>query len=298
MDIHEGSAVSADGSTITTYTSGPKGAPVMVLSNGLGGNIITWRHLIDHFTPAYRIVSWDYRGLYRSPPALEDSDEAYSVARHCEDLQAVLKAEKVKKAVFIGWSMGVQVNLEYHRRHWRRFLASIQINGTYGKPFETAFNAPWMSVVGPRLLDVMEKVEPLMRSVGPIVTRTRAFIAMAKAVGLASPTLDEDVFFDLARDYVNLDFTAYTRIFRALADHDARDMPAKMKCPTLVITGDRDLFTPIAMTRSMVDETPDVEFMAIKGGTHYTPLEYPMVVNLRIEKFLRERLSKAQNHAS
>jgi len=98
------------------------------------------------------------------------------------------------------------------------------------------------------------------------------------------------VFNDLARDYVNLDFTAYTRIFRELTDHDGRDVPAKIKCPTLVITGDRDLFTPVSMTRRMVNETPDAEFLAIKGGTHYTPLEFPMVVNLRIEKFLRERL--------
>jgi len=290
MDISEGSAISADGSQITTYSSGPNDAPVLVLSNGLGGNIVTWRHLIDHFAGRFRVVSWDYRGLYGSPPALEDTDEAYSMKRHCEDLQAVLKAEKVKKAVFIGWSMGVQVDLEYYRRHYRRFLGVVQINGTYGKPFETAFNAPWMSVVGPKFLGIMEQVEPLMRSVGPLVTRTRAFIALAKAVGLASPTLDEDVFNDLARDYVNLDFTAYTRIFRELTDHDGRDVPAKIKCPTLVITGDRDLFTPVSMTRRMVNETPDAEFLAIKGGTHYTPLEFPMVVNLRIEKFLRERL--------
>lgn len=290
MNIHEGTATSADGSRVTTYSAGPPDSPTLVLSNGLGGNIVAWRHLINHFRNRFRIVSWDYRGLYRSPPAVEDTDEAYSMKRHCEDLQAVLKVEKVKKAVFIGWSMGVQVNLEYYRRHYRRFLGTVQINGTYGKPFETALNAPWMSVVGPRFLDLMEQIGPLMRNIGPIVTRTRAFIALAKATGLASPTLDEEVFFDLARDYVNLDFKAYTRIFRELAEHDGRDVPAKIKCPTLVVTGSKDLFTPVKMTREMVDRTPDAEFLSIKGGTHYTPLEFPLVVNLRIEKFLRERL--------
>jgi len=290
MDIEQGNAVSPDGTRIATYLAGPAKAPVMVLSNGLGGNVYTWKHLIEHFHDRFRIISWDYRGLYESPPAVENRYESYAIEKHCEDLRALLDSEEVNEAIFLGWSMGVQVNLEYFRLDPQRFSSMVHINGTFGRPFDTAFGSSFLSVLGPPFLDILKQVEPLMRSVGPLVTRTRALIALAKATGFASPTLDEDVFFRLAGDYVNLDFTAYTHTFKQMVAHDARDVPATVDRPCLVITGEKDLFTPTQATREIIRDAPDVEFMSVKGGTHYTPIEYPMVVNLRIEKFLRERL--------
>jgi len=49
MDIRNGSVTSRDGTQLATYTTGPSDAPVLVLCNGLGGNILAWRHLVDNF---------------------------------------------------------------------------------------------------------------------------------------------------------------------------------------------------------------------------------------------------------
>lgn len=290
MDIREGTATSADGTRIATYLVGPPGGPTLVLANGLGGNITAWRHLVRHFSDRMRIVTWDYRGLYRSSRPDDLSNDAYAIPRHCDDLDAVLEAERVDRAVFVGWSMGVQVHIEYYRRRPDRFAGLVLINGTYGRPFETAFRAPWMRTAGPRFLDVLPHLAPLMSRSGPLVTRTRAFVALAKGLGLVSPTLDEDVFFDLAHDWLNLDFDAYSAVFRGLADHDAHDVLASIRVPTLIITGEKDLFTPMELSARMVSEIAGSEFLSIEGGTHYTPIEYPMTVNLRIQKFLEERV--------
>ncbi len=290
MDIREGSATSADGTRVATYLVGPPGGPTLVLANGLGGNVTAWRHLIRHFSDRLRVVTWDYRGLYRSSRPDDLSNDAYAIPRHCDDLEAVLAAERVERAVFVGWSMGVQVLLEYYRRRPDRFAGLVLINGTYGRPFETAFRAPWMRTVGPRFLDILPHLAPLMSRSEPLVTRTRAFVALAKGLGLVSPTLDEDVFFDLARDWLNLDFDAYSAVFRGLADHDAHDVLASIRVPALIITGEKDLFTPMELSARMVSEIAGAEFLTIEGGTHYTPIEYPMTVNLRIQKFLEERV--------
>jgi pimeloyl-ACP methyl ester carboxylesterase len=58
----------------------------------------------------------------------------------------------------------------------------------------------------------------------------------------------------------------------------------------MVIAGDRDFFTPVEVSQEMASAIPGSEVMIVRGGSHYTPIEYPMVVNLRIDKFLRERL--------
>ncbi len=290
MDIREGSATSADGTRIATYLVGPPGGPTLVLANGLGGNVTAWRHLIRHFANRMRIVTWDYRGLYRSGRPHDLSDGAYAIPRHCDDLDAVLEVERVERAVFVGWSMGVQVLIEYYRRRPERFAGLVLINGTYGRPFETAFRAPWMRTAGPRFLDILPYLAPLMSRSEPLVTRTRAFVALAKGLGLVSPTLDEDVFFDLARDWLNLDFEAYAAVFRGLANHDAHDVLGSIRAPTLIITGEKDLFTPMELSAHMVSEIAGAELLTIEGGTHYTPIEYPMTVNLRIQKFLEERV--------
>ncbi len=290
MDIREGTATSADGTRVATYLAGPPGGPTIVLANGLGGNVTAWRHLIRHFADRMRLVTWDYRGLYRSSRPAHASAEAYTIPRHCEDLDAVLAAERVERAVFVGWSMGVQVLLEAYRRRPERFAGLILINGTYGRPFETAFRAPWMRTAGPWFLEVLPHLAPLMSRSEPLVTRTRVFVALAKALGLTSPTLDEEVFFDLAHDWLNLDFEAYSAIFRGLAQHDAHDVLPRIQVPTLIITGERDLFTPRELSERMVQEIPGAELLVIEGGTHYTPIEYPMTVNRRIQRFLEERV--------
>jgi pimeloyl-ACP methyl ester carboxylesterase len=56
----------------------------------------------------------------------------------------------------------------------------------------------------------------------------------------------------------------------------------------LVITGDRDPFTPRQLSQQMARRIPGGEILVVRGATHYAMIEYPELVNLRIEKFFRE----------
>src|SRR4051812_24863007 len=69
------------------------GAPVVVLANGLGGPYLSWRAQIDALSPRYRLITWDYRGLYDSARPPREEEGAYAVDRHVRDLQAILAAE-------------------------------------------------------------------------------------------------------------------------------------------------------------------------------------------------------------
>ena len=73
LAVKASSVRSADGTELTAFETGGGNGPTFVLCNGLGGNIDAWRYLIDEFGPHHRIVSWDYRGLYKSGPAAETS---------------------------------------------------------------------------------------------------------------------------------------------------------------------------------------------------------------------------------
>ncbi|MFT7582909.1 MAG: 3-oxoadipate enol-lactonase, partial [Myxococcota bacterium] len=47
----------------TGFPAGKPDARTIVVVNGLGGNLTTWRHQLNHLVPDYRLVTWDYRGL-------------------------------------------------------------------------------------------------------------------------------------------------------------------------------------------------------------------------------------------
>src|SRR5262245_11666829 len=105
---------SFDGTRIAYHvTRAPfQGAKVILLANGLGGPPASWRAQIDYLSDRYRLLTWDYRGLYASGKPSRNEPQAYAIPNHVRDLSVVAEAEGITEATVVGWSMGVQVALE------------------------------------------------------------------------------------------------------------------------------------------------------------------------------------------
>jgi pimeloyl-ACP methyl ester carboxylesterase len=74
-----------------------------------------------------------------------------------------------------------------------------------------------------------------------------------------------------------------------MGEHDGWDLLPTLDVPVLIIAGSRDVFTPRSAAERMARRTRGSEMMIIPGATHYAAIEYPEMVNLRLEKFFRER---------
>ncbi len=283
-----------DGTELAVYEVGSGPGPVLVLANGLGGNLDAWQYFIDYFSPNHRILSWDYRGLYNSGPCSGGGSD-YTVATQAADMRCVLEHFGVKSAICVGWSMGVQVCFEFYRHHPERVLGLLLINGTFGRPFATAFapvlgNSPLVPLV-PAVMRAVESVSHLAAPAQPYaqkLARTRTSLKVLKMLGLVSDSLAEDVFLELAGEVAGLDMPRYMATLNSLGDHCAQAVLPQVQVPTLIVTGDRDLFTPIAQSRHMAAQIRGAELLVIPSGTHYTPLEFPELIHLRVSKFLRE----------
>lgn len=286
--IEQRTLESFDGTKLAYYVAGNPEGPPMVLSNGLGGNIQAWRPLIDYFGDRFSFVSWDYRGLYASAPAAEEG--AYDVSDHVRDLVAVLDAECIESPVLLGWSMGVQVNFELQRTHADRPRGLIAINGTYGSPFRTAFHSNLLEQVMPHVFQLVRRHWEKTRSVSPHLASSRVLVWTLQKLGLVGHTVDLDLFFQLAAEYAKLDFGIYMDIFERIGFHDAWDILPTVALPVLIIAGEKDLFTPASVAQKMADALPDAELFVVPSATHYCPLEFPELLALRIEKFLRTKL--------
>jgi pimeloyl-ACP methyl ester carboxylesterase len=109
-----------------------------------------------------------------------------------------------------------------------------------------------------------------------------------KRMGILGRSLDEGVFAELVHAFGQLDMEAFFRNLQALGQHDAEDVLPLINVPTLVITGDRDALTPRGLAQAMARRIASAELLVVRGGTHYTAVEFPELVSLRIERFFRE----------
>lgn len=285
IPVEERRLLSFDGTEIAYHTVG-KG-PTILLGNGLGGSWKAWSHQIAYFMDRYRFISWDYRGLYRSGPV--ENRESLRVESQAMDALAVLEAEGVDQATVLGWSMGVQVALELYRAAPERVAGMVLINGVAGRPWESLLNLKGMRHVVPRTLRGVRRVSRLAEAIVARASRWPETVTWVKRVGLASPTLDDDLMAELTASFHDLDMDIYMQTLELLGEHDGFDLLRQIGVPTLVVAGDRDLMTPRRVAEQMVREIPGAELMLVPGGTHYVAVEFPELVNLRMEKFLRER---------
>jgi pimeloyl-ACP methyl ester carboxylesterase len=113
-----------------------------------------------------------------------------------------------------------------------------------------------------------------------------ALVPMMARFGLVSADIDAQAMMDVATDFKTLDFAIYSDMLRALGAHDARDLLPTLGLPTLILTGDHDLMTPVFTARKMNRMIPGSRLVIVPGGTHYLPLEYPDVVKDEILRFL------------
>ena len=267
---------------IAYYEEGTDG-PALVLANGLGGPVGAFRHQVAHFGRSFRVITWDYRGLYgsRSDAAIDRVD----VAAHADDLERVLDALVIENAVFIGWSMGVQVVLELIARSPKRASHLVLMSGAYRRPFSNVRLPGAEQWLSPLIGGALGNTALVSRVVERLARSRRAANAVRR-LRIVHPRFDTDELLALAEQFTTIDFDVYFRTLRALNDHDGTRALERMTAPSLVITGSRDLIVPPSAARDLASRLPGGELFVVPDGTHYAPAEFPELIHRRIDRFL------------
>lgn len=290
LPIEKKRVKSFDGTEIAYYaTRKPKkDAPSILLANGLGGPFLAFRPLIEFFLDRFHLITWDYRGLYESARPLYNRPSDYTVAHHVRDLEAIISAEHIERASLIGWSMGVQIALETFRTKRQLLKTLVLMNGTTGRPLDTLTPLPGAKILLPPLVRAARHAHGIATQVTRRAMWQPESPAWLKRMGFIGPTLDDEVFAELVFAFSKLDMEGYLHNLSAINDHDAKNVLSSINIPTLIITGDRDSFTPPELAQRMATRIPRSEILIVREGTHYTPVEFPELVNLRIERFFRD----------
>jgi pimeloyl-ACP methyl ester carboxylesterase len=273
-----------------------RGRTTVVLCDGLACDGFAWRYLQPALAEHHRLVHWQYRGHGESP--LPPSGAAPSIPQFADDLAAVLDATQVRSAVLCGHSMGVQLALEFHRRHPTRTKALALISGSPGHPLDTFHDTSLLRRALPSLRRGTERFPRLAAVLTRMGIRSGLAMEVAMSTEVNASLLRRADLQPYFAHIERMDPRYFMKVMQAAAEHGAEDHLPAVDVPTLIVAGDRDRFTPTWLSRRMALEIPSAELFLVRGGSHTALLERPEEVNRAVLDFLHRRVVPARRRAS
>ena len=256
--IHEAYAA-VPGARIFYRDTGGNGTPVILLHAATGSSRV-WEYQISAFTAAgYRLIMFDRRGWGRT-----EIDPGASPGTAAGDLAALLDQLRLDRVHVVGTAAGGFVALDFTLSFPAR-VRSLTVANSIGGVQDPEFLELNHRIRPPEF----DKLPPEFREVGP-----------SYRAGNAEGT---------AR-WVELEKISRPPGPRAPAQPMRNRMTFAMlegiKTPTLLLTGDADLYAPPPITRMFAQHIKGSEVLIVPEAGHSTYWEQPEQFNQAVLKFL------------
>lgn len=274
-----------DGTRIFWYLvgEGAPGSPTLVCNDGIGCDGFAWKYVVRDFAPTHRILRWHYRGHGRSGIPEDRSKVGFDDL--AGDLETILAHLGIREAIFLGHSMGVQMALEYHRRHPEQVLGMVLICGSHGLPLDTFHDSKALKIMFPSLLAAAERWPEAINLIWKFGASGELAYQIATHLEVNGRLVHREDFMPYFKHLSAMDPRLFLGMLRHASEHTAFDHLPDIRVPTLIIAGTHDTFTPYWLSEEMHDRIPGAEMLTVPGGTHVAPIEHPELIALRLEKF-------------
>jgi pimeloyl-ACP methyl ester carboxylesterase len=269
----------------------PSDAPSIVLSDGIGCDGFAWKYLGPHLAKTHRVLHWHYRAHGRS--GLPVDPARIDIPAHARDLVAVMDHAGMESAVLFGHSMGTQVSLEAYRLAKQRVLGLALLCGSYGRITTTFHGSDVLEQVLPTIIELVEKHQGLARALWGRIPAGLAFRFARLSREVDALAIREEDFRWYLEHVAAMEPKTFLAMLRLAGEHTAEDLLETIDVPTLVIAAERDTFTPPLLARNMASRIPGGEILELRGASHAAPVEQPVAIELRVDKFLEERVVPA-----
>ena len=282
--VQESFALGPDGTRLYVRRRIGPSAVTAVLCDGIVCDGFIYKYLWEDLARFVSVAHWNYRGHGRS--ALPADPDRVSVEDHGADLDSVRRHIGDPPAVLVGHSFGTQVALEAYRLRRRGIKAIVFLCGSYGRITHTFKNTALLANLLPSISDFVGRHPKLARGLWSRIP-ARAAVRIARLTGDVDPRslrpADLEPYF---QHVAHVDFSMFLRMLTLAGEHSAEDLLPDLDVPVLIIAGDKDSFTPPAISEGMAKVIPRAELLMIPGATHVAPIEHDELIALRMEKFL------------
>ncbi len=251
--------------TLHYETRGPDtGAPIVLL-HGLGSSSADWAWSLPALAARHRVIAPDLRGHGRS----SRPRGRLTVAAMADDVARLLTELAAPPAHVVGLSLGgcVAQALALDRPERVRSLTLVN-----------AFARP--AAAGPR-----GALRMLVR-LGLLACAPMRVVAAHVARGLFPRPDQRELYLAAVASLAANPRRTYLASLHALARFDARRRLGELRCPTLVIAGDRDQTIPLAAKRLLQQSIPGARLVLIENSGHATPYDRPALFTSTLLAFI------------
>jgi 3-oxoadipate enol-lactonase len=246
------------------------GGDAVLMIHGLGGTSNTWTPLlsaVERFTK----LRLDLPGSGRSNRV----EGALSIDRFVQAALRVLGARGIKRAHVVAHSLGTIVAMHLASRE-PKLVRSLALFGPLLAPPDAAranIRGRGDKARNEGVAGMQAIADALVQSATSAESKARRHAAVAF----------------VRESVMRQDPEGYARTCDALAEATAAD-PARIACPTLLVTGDEDVVAPPQSVRSLGEKIAGSQVEVLRGCGHWEPVEKPDECIDLLRRFYQRRL--------
>ena len=270
-----------DGGRIGFEVYGAGDPPVMFVPPWAIVHSRIWKAQIPDFARRHRVIAWDVRGNGRSDRPTDPS--VHGDAAIAKDLLAVLDASGTDSAVLVGLSSAVVPQIIVAAEHPDRVLGLVLI----GPSVPVGGHLPERDVPFEDVLDseqgwAKQNIHFWRRDFrawlefffGQMFNEAHSTKQVEDAVGYGSTTDPETL--GATMHATDVDRDTFLRLC------------ASVRCPVLIIQGDRDAITGPSRGIELSRAIPQAQLEVLEGAGHGPNGRDPIRINLLIRAFIRD----------
>ncbi|MFB8370583.1 alpha/beta fold hydrolase [Pseudarthrobacter sp. NPDC055928] len=259
-------AVTVTGLEITYQRAG-SGEPLILLHGGFGFDSRSWGPQLDGLDDEFDVIAWDAPGCGGSA----DPPESFSMDHYADSLAEFVRAIGLTRPHVLGLSFGGALALALYARH-PALPRSLILAGAY---------AGWAGSLPPD--EVQRRVQRISEEVAQPPEEWLPKYLPGMLTASAPREMAEQTLALMSDIHPRASLT----MLRAMADADLRGILPAIDVPTLVLHGELDERSPLAVGKELHTKIPASQFVVLPGVGHLSNIEAADAFNLAVRTFLR-----------
>ncbi|MBT8766565.1 alpha/beta fold hydrolase [Metapseudomonas boanensis] len=241
------------------------GTPLLLV-HGLGSSTRDWEYQIPALSTRHRVIALDVRGHGRS----DKPRERYNMGTFADDVAALIEHLGLAPVHLVGISMGGMIGFQLGVERPELLRSLTVVNS--GPEVKPKTPRDYVEIAKRWSLSRLLSLESIAKGLGRLLFPHPEQAALRAKIEERWPQNDK---------------RAYLAALDAIIGWGVRERLARITCPTLVVSADRD-YTPVAQKQAYVNELPNARLVVIENSRHATPLDQPDRFNTTLLDFIEE----------
>jgi (E)-2-((N-methylformamido)methylene)succinate hydrolase len=237
----------------------------VTLVHGVGSSLRSWDPIVARLGNGYRILRYDTRGHGAS----EKPPGPYSLNDYVGELRALLDAERVETTQLVGISFGGMIVQAFASRVPERVSKLVIMSAVAGRTADER-------------AAVIQRAEQLASGGATLTIDASIERWFTPEFRANNPEIIKQHIENVMRN----DPAGYAAAYRVFAESDLVDELHKIRCPTLIVTGEHDINSNPQMARRMHELIPESTVRILPNLRHDILMEAPDEVANLLREFL------------